>query len=186
MACQRQLIRIPIPLKRESYTNSKFFVLRPQKLSDPRLPGSGTEYLGLLGPIIRAEVGDTIVVTFKNNGDKPHNIEPFGLEEDAMAAPVAPGGTAVYTWYVPQEMNPVYGGVDSRLRFYRSIVNDTADSYAGLIGPIVITRHGKGDSSAHPLDVDREIILLFQVRLLCCVQQQGLKVAKAACWAACD
>lgn len=65
-----------------------------QTLSDTRHPGSGTEYLGLLGPVLRAEVGDTIVVTFKNNGEFAHNIEPFGLEEDKMAEPVQPGERA--------------------------------------------------------------------------------------------
>lgn len=34
---------------------------------------------GLLGPTLRAEVGDTLVVHFKNMADKPVSIHPQGL-----------------------------------------------------------------------------------------------------------
>lgn len=34
---------------------------------------------GLLGPTLRAEVGDTLVVHFKNMADKPISIHPQGL-----------------------------------------------------------------------------------------------------------
>src|SRR6476646_3686527 len=32
------------------------------------------EYLGVLGPILRAEVGDTIKVVFKNNASQPYSV----------------------------------------------------------------------------------------------------------------
>jgi hephaestin len=38
----------------------------------PRAPG--WEHLGLLGPIIRGTVGDTILVTFKNMVPGGHNL----------------------------------------------------------------------------------------------------------------
>lgn len=34
---------------------------------------------GLLGPTLRAEVGDTLIVHFKNMADKPISIHPQGL-----------------------------------------------------------------------------------------------------------
>src|SRR5215216_1898827 len=37
------------------------------------------EHLGLLGPIIRAEVGETIVVVFRNHADRPYSIHPHGV-----------------------------------------------------------------------------------------------------------
>jgi hypothetical protein len=40
---------------------------------------------GILGPIMRAEVGDTLVVTFKNMASKPCTISPSGLRVEVWA-----------------------------------------------------------------------------------------------------
>ena len=53
------------------YTDSTFSVRKPQP-----------EWLGLLGPVIRAEVGDTIVVEFLNRSIRVHDIHPHGLRYD--------------------------------------------------------------------------------------------------------
>ena len=53
------------------YTDSSFSVRTPQP-----------EWLGILGPVIRAEVGDTIVVEFLNRSIRVHNIHPHGLRYD--------------------------------------------------------------------------------------------------------
>jgi CheY-like chemotaxis protein len=53
------------------YTDSSFSVRKPQP-----------EWLGILGPVIRAEVGDTIVVEFLNRSIRVHNIHPHGLRYD--------------------------------------------------------------------------------------------------------
>jgi FtsP/CotA-like multicopper oxidase with cupredoxin domain len=37
------------------------------------------EHLGLAGPILRAEVGDTIKVVFKNNATHPFTMHPHGV-----------------------------------------------------------------------------------------------------------
>jgi hypothetical protein len=39
------------------------------------------DYLGTLGPLIRAQVGDTIKVHFKNNADFPASMHPHGVFE---------------------------------------------------------------------------------------------------------
>src|SRR5262249_20809224 len=49
------------------YTDDTFSVRKPQ-----------AEWLGILGPIIRAEVGDTVFVHFLNRSDLPHSIHPHG------------------------------------------------------------------------------------------------------------
>ncbi|PYV48720.1 MAG: hypothetical protein DMG94_02750 [Acidobacteria bacterium] len=36
-------------------------------------------HLGILGPVLRAEVGDTIKVVFKNNASRPYSIHPHGV-----------------------------------------------------------------------------------------------------------
>lgn len=42
-----------------------------------RLPEE--EHLGLLGPVIKAEVGESIRVTFRNNASRPFSIQPHGV-----------------------------------------------------------------------------------------------------------
>ena len=48
------------------YTDGTFATRKPRPPQD--------EYLGLLGPILRAEVGDTIKVVFKNNASRPYSV----------------------------------------------------------------------------------------------------------------
>jgi len=47
-----------------------------------RRSGSREEHLGLLGPILRAEVGDTIVVHFRNETRFPVSLHPHGVSYD--------------------------------------------------------------------------------------------------------
>ena len=53
------------------YTDSSFTTLKPRP--------SQWEHLGMLGPVIRGEVGDTIRVIFRNNGSHPFSMHPHGL-----------------------------------------------------------------------------------------------------------
>lgn len=53
------------------YTDASFVTLKPQS------PTEGS--LGILGPIIHAEVGDTITVVFRNNTRFPVGIHPHGV-----------------------------------------------------------------------------------------------------------
>ena len=71
---------IPMPWARQTkwpktryvgYTDSTFTVKTPQP-----------EWLGILGPIIRAEVGDEIVVDFLNRSSISYSIHPHGLHYD--------------------------------------------------------------------------------------------------------
>ena len=68
------------------YTDDTFNTQKPQP-----------EWLGILGPIIRAEVGDEIVVDFLNRTHSGHDIHPHGLRYDknnegSLYLPVAKGG----------------------------------------------------------------------------------------------
>ena len=53
------------------YTDSAFRTLRPRPPE--------WEHLGFLGPIMHAEVGDTIRVIFRNNGHRPFSMHPHGV-----------------------------------------------------------------------------------------------------------
>jgi FtsP/CotA-like multicopper oxidase with cupredoxin domain len=136
--------------------------------------------LGILGPVIRATVGDTIKVVFKNNTSQPASIHPHGVfyQKDSEGAPysdgtsgaakaddaVAPGATYTYNWQVPDRAGPGPMDGSSVLWMYHSHTDEVADTNAGLVGPMVITARGKADpATATPLDVDREIFSYFTV-----------------------
>src|SRR5919205_3523434 len=53
------------------YTDATFTHLKPV------LPQ--WRHLGILGPVLRASVGDTIRVVFKNNTHRPYSIHPHGV-----------------------------------------------------------------------------------------------------------
>jgi FtsP/CotA-like multicopper oxidase with cupredoxin domain len=67
------------------YTDASFSRLKPHS--------PGEAYLGALGPVIHAEVGDTIRVTFRNNGTHPYSMHPHGVFYDKASegSPYADG-----------------------------------------------------------------------------------------------
>ena len=131
--------------------------------------------LGLLGPIIRAEVGDTITVHFKNNTRFPASIHPHGVfytksseganYDDGTAGGdvVAPMGEYTYTWLVPERAGPAENDPSSIVWPYHSHNNTTADTNSGLIGAIIITRKGMARGDGSPKDVNREFVTLFNI-----------------------
>jgi len=134
-------------------------------------------YLGILGPTLHAEVGDTIVVNFKNNTKFPQSMHPHGVfyEKASEGAPyqdgvaladkggdsVAPGAQFRYVWKVPHRAGPAQMDGSSVLWMYHSHVNEAADISTGLIGPIIVTRKGMARADGSPRDVDRELVVLF-------------------------
>uniref|UniRef100_A0A3B4AJM1 Plastocyanin-like domain-containing protein n=1 Tax=Periophthalmus magnuspinnatus TaxID=409849 RepID=A0A3B4AJM1_9GOBI len=45
----------------------------------PDIRGEIDEHLGILGPLIKAEVGQDIMVMFKNNASRPYSLHPNGV-----------------------------------------------------------------------------------------------------------
>lgn len=135
------------------------------------------EHLGFLGPVFRAEVGDTIRVVFRNNGHKPYSIHPHGVlyNKDSEGAPYAdgtsgadkaddavpPGGTHEYTWQVPERAGPGPGDVNSVMWMYHSHTDEVRDPSTGLMGAIVVTGRGQSKADGSPKGVDREFVLMF-------------------------
>lgn len=153
------------------YTDATFKKLKPVSPE--------WRHLGLLGPVIRAEVGDKIVVVFKNNASHPFSMHPHGVfyQKDSEGAPYAdgtsggnksddavpPGATHTYTWSVPERAGPGPMDPSSILWAYHSHADEVADTNAGLIGPIIITRKGMAEADGSPKDVDREFVTLYSV-----------------------
>ena len=137
------------------------------------------KYLGLLGPVIRAEVGDTIKVVFRNTCPFPASVHPHGVfyAKNSEGAPYNDGthgankaddavptsGTHTYVWDVPPRAGPGPDDGSSVMWMYHSHTDEVSDTYAGLMGPMEITRRGMARPDGSPTDVDREVFALFSV-----------------------
>jgi FtsP/CotA-like multicopper oxidase with cupredoxin domain len=143
-----------------------------------RIPRAHSErYLGVLGPIIRAEVGDTVTLVFKNHTHHRLSVHVHGLRYDKgnEGAPYSDGNTikdddmvpprAVYTYHfdVPERSGPGPMDSSSIMWMYHSHTDEVADTNAGLMGPIVVTRQGMARPDGTPIDVDREVFADFQI-----------------------
>jgi FtsP/CotA-like multicopper oxidase with cupredoxin domain len=153
------------------YTDAKFTTLKTRSKE--------WEHLGLLGPLIRAEVGDTIKVVFKNNAGRSYSIHPHGVfydkNSDGSAAndgapasareddAVPPGKVFTYRWKVPERSGPGPNDPSSVVWLYHSHVDSIKDSNAGLVGAIIVTARGRARPDGTPKDVDREFVSLFSV-----------------------
>jgi manganese oxidase len=153
------------------YTDNTFGARQPRAKADA--------YLGLLGPVIHAEVGDTIRVVFKNNCSFRTSVHPHGVfyDKDGEGAPyddgtsggdkaddaVRPGGTHIYLWKVPERAGPGPMDGSSVMWMYHSHTNEIEDTYSGLMGPMVVTAAGKAREDGSPMDVDCELFYLFAV-----------------------
>lgn len=141
--------------------------------------GPQWEHLGILGPVIRGEVGDTIQVVFKNLTTIPVDMHPHGVKyakssegalyndgtsgADRADDAIPPGGGHTYIWEVPKRSGPGPHDESSVLWMYHSHVDPPADMQSGLIGPIIIAKKGKARSDGSPKDIDREFVTLWTV-----------------------
>jgi FtsP/CotA-like multicopper oxidase with cupredoxin domain len=153
------------------YTDDSFQHLQPRSEADA--------YLGFLGPVIRAEVGDRIRVVFRNTCAIPTSVHPHGVfySKDSEGAPyddgtsgddksddaVPTGGQHVYRWKVPDRAGPGPHDGSSVMWMYHSHTDEVGDTYAGLMGPMVVTARGMARADGSPKDVDREVFELFAV-----------------------
>jgi len=151
------------------YTDSTFRTLKPRPPE--------WQHLGFLGPLIRAVVGDTIRVVFRNNAQRPYSVHPHGVFylKSAEGVPyndgtsggdkaddgVAPGATFTYVWLVPERAGPGPMDGSSVMWMYHSHVDEVRDINTGLFGPIIVTARAKARPDGSPNDVDREIVASF-------------------------
>lgn len=153
------------------YTDASFQTLKP-------VPAEW-EHLGTVGPVIRAVVGDTIKIVFRNNTSFTASMHPHGVFYDKGSegadyddgtsggdkgdGRVPPGGTHTYTWATPARAGPGPADPSSIVWMYHSHTDETRDTYTGLIGPIIVMAPGTGRPDGRPRGVDREFITLFVV-----------------------
>uniref|UniRef100_A0A673LM95 ferroxidase n=1 Tax=Sinocyclocheilus rhinocerous TaxID=307959 RepID=A0A673LM95_9TELE len=136
--------------------------------------GEMDEHLGILGPVIKAEVDQTVMVFFRNLASRPYSLHANGVkylkqmeglsyddqspywykQDDA----VQPNSTFIYMWTINSKSGPQNNEFDCRTWTYYSAVNPERDINSGLIGPLLVCRKGTLDKK--PLD-RREFVLLF-------------------------
>ena len=153
------------------YTDDTFTTPKPKP---PRWA-----HTGMLGPILRAEVGDAIRVIFRNRTTRAYSMHPHGvfyLKADEGAPSndgtsltekrddaVRPGETQVYVWKVPLRAGPGSRDGSSIAWLYHSHTDRVRDTNAGLIGAIIVTRRGEARDDLMPRDVDREFVTLWKI-----------------------
>ncbi|XP_073482013.1 ceruloplasmin-like [Aquarana catesbeiana] len=122
-------------------------------------------HLGMLGPLIRVQVGDKIEVIFKNKASRTYNIQAHGVSNQkdiegavheagdtvkgfatkdqngqSSASHVAPGGNVTYRWTVPESVAPTKDDPDCIAWLYFSSVDPVKDTYSGLVGPLLVCK----------------------------------------------
>lgn len=150
------------------YTDGSFSSKKPQP-----------EWLGVLGPIIRAEVGDTVIVHFRNQAPSgSYGMHPHGFRYDkdnegahyigvnsgqppGAGAEVPFGGSFDYVWEADRDSSPGPGDPSSLVWWYHSHISEAAETNRGLLGPLVITRKGAAREDGSPKDVNREFVTAF-------------------------
>ncbi|XP_069723777.1 coagulation factor V [Phaenicophaeus curvirostris] len=155
----------------QSYTDSTFTTLQDED--------EYNEHLGILGPVIRAEVDDVILVHFKNLASRPYSLHAHGLLYDKSSEgsiyddestawfkeddEVQPNNSYIYVWYASRRSGPVQSGAACRSWIYYSDVNLEKDIHSGLIGPILICQKGTFSTSSNSRTLTRDFFLLFMV-----------------------
>ena len=151
------------------YANASFSTLKPRSPEE--------QYLGILGPVLRGAVGDTIKVVFKNKASHPYSMHPHGVlyQKDSEGADyndgtsgadkadggVPPGATHTYIWQIPERSGPGPNDPSSVFWLYHSHSEELRDVASGLFGVIVVTRRGMALADGRPKDVDREFVSMY-------------------------
>lgn len=159
------------------YQKSLYRAYTDESFTTPVEATPESRHLGALGPTLHAEVGDTIEVLFQNDTPWPANMHPHGVSYDKAneGAPyddgtdpsgddrIEPGDSHLYVWGVPERAGPAEDHTSSMAWMYHSHVDEVSDTYAGLIGTIVVTARGMARPDGRPADVDRELTTLFHI-----------------------
>ncbi|XP_009700286.1 PREDICTED: coagulation factor VIII-like [Cariama cristata] len=131
---------------------------------------------GILGPVIKGEVGDEFKIMFKNLASRPYNIYPHGLtsvrpyhamkpsqDKDVKDIPIPPGQSFTYSWKVTTEDGPTQADPRCLTRFYYSSIDPVRDMASGLIGPLLICFKKSMDQRGNQIMSDKTRLVLFSV-----------------------
>ncbi|XP_029314616.1 LOW QUALITY PROTEIN: coagulation factor V [Cottoperca gobio] len=161
-------------LRETKFTKVVFKGYMDSSFSTPDIRGEMDEHLGILGPVIKAEVGQSIMVVFRNKASRPYSLHPNGVSYTKNAEglsyedrsnywhkydnEVQPNTTFTYIWKINSKVGPMPMDSHCRTWAYYSGVNPERDINSGLIGPLLVCREGTLNKTL--LDM-REFTLLF-------------------------
>ncbi|WAR20235.1 HPHL1-like protein [Mya arenaria] len=120
----------------QEFTDNTFTQMKPHPAN-----------LGVIGPFIRGNVGDTIEIHLKNMATFPLNIVPKNLpfadgSVISSALPTDPGNVGIYSYSIPHRSGPKKNQPNCVGTIYTSRVDPLKDAHSGLIGPMVICKAG--------------------------------------------
>ncbi|NP_001154846.1 coagulation factor VIII isoform 3 precursor [Mus musculus] len=132
---------------------------------------------GLLGPLLYGEVGDTLLIIFKNQASRPYNIYPHGITDvsplharrlprgikHVKDLPIHPGEIFKYKWTVTVEDGPTKSDPRCLTRYYSSFINPERDLASGLIGPLLICYKESVDQRGNQMMSDKRNVILFSI-----------------------
>ncbi|XP_048885551.1 coagulation factor VIII isoform X2 [Brienomyrus brachyistius] len=160
--------------KRMYLPEYKKVVFRAYLDQDFRYPaprGELEEHLGIMGPVIKTEINDVLIVTFKNLASKPFSFHLHGIfekgqgeeNEETNAEAVQPNEVRVYRRKITKRQGPSSKEFDCKSWAYYSNLNMERDVNSGLIGPLIVCK----PNTLHPIDnIDlnvQEFHLLFTI-----------------------
>lgn len=131
--------------------------------------------LGILGPVLRGVVGETLAVTFFNRTAQPLSMHPHGVKYDkdsegayhslspGRGAAVGPGAKFTYVWQLDESSGPLPTEPSSKGWLYHSHVSGDAEANLGLVGALLVTDAKRARPDGTPTDVDREFASLFMI-----------------------
>uniref|UniRef100_UPI0037E7EB91 coagulation factor V n=1 Tax=Semicossyphus pulcher TaxID=241346 RepID=UPI0037E7EB91 len=171
---QRRPEKLQLNSRETKFTKVVFRGYMDSSFRIPEIRGEMDEHLGILGPVIQAEVGQSIMVVFKNNAKRPFSLHPNGVTYTKQTEglsyadgskywfqydnEVKPNTTFTYIWKVPSMVGPKPDESHCRTWAYYSGVNPERDINSGLIGPLLVCREG---TLAKKFPNMREFMLLF-------------------------
>ncbi|KAJ8350373.1 hypothetical protein SKAU_G00255030 [Synaphobranchus kaupii] len=171
---QRRQERTNIDNKSTKFIKVIFRSYLDSSFSTAENKGEVDEHLGLLGPIIKAEVDQTIMVVFKNLASRPYSLHAHGVsytkqmeglkyDDDSphwykLDNEVQPDDTYTYVWKADPKFGPKSDDSDCRTWAYHSGVNPEKDINSGLIGPLLVCRKGTLEKESAN---SRDFVLLF-------------------------
>lgn len=168
------VMKSPVPphlLAGKQAVKHRFFQYTDGSFQNKVLP---TERLGILGPVMRGRTGEFIVVTLLNRMPFPVSLHAHGVRYDkdsegssyfpgrGKGAAIAPGAKFTYVWHLDEDAGPKPNEPSSKPWLYHSHVIGDGEINAGLTGFIIVTDPARSRPDGTPVDVDREMALLFQ------------------------
>ncbi|XP_065137982.1 hephaestin-like protein 1a isoform X2 [Paramisgurnus dabryanus] len=122
------------------------------------------EHLGIMGPILKAEIGEKIQVVFKNKANRTYSLHAHGVKtSEAHQHHVKPGQVVTYNWTIPAQSGPGPNDPNCITFAYYSTASYVKDLMSGLVGPLIVCRKNTLDTNRRRKDIKKEFALLFMV-----------------------